>query len=111
MKLGILFGVLVALALSICPAGQTVGEIGDITGGRACGFAQVATQRNDTAVVASGGGVGVAVVDEVLHEAIAGCSSLCAVLHHVEDGLVGVVGIELCAAVRLHETWVGNATV
>lgn len=111
MKLGILFGVLVALALSICPAGQTVGEIGDITGGRACGFAQVATQRNDTAVVASGGGVGVAVVDEVLHEAVAGCGSLCAVLHHVVDGLVGVVGVEFGTSVRLHETGVGNATV
>ena len=111
MKLGILFGVLVALALSICPARQAVGKIGDVAGCRTCSFAQVTAQRDDAAVVTSGGSVGVAIVDQVLHEAIAGCSSLCAVLHHVEDGLVGVVGIELCAAVRLHETWVGNATV
>lgn len=111
MRLGVVLGVLVALALSICPARQAVGKIGDVAGCRTCSFAQVTAQRDDAAVVTSGGSVGVAIVDQVLHEAIAGCSSLCAVLHHVEDGLVGVVGIELCAAVRLHETWVGNATV
>jgi len=111
MKLGILFGVLVALALSICPASQTVGEIGDIASCRACSFAQVATQRDNAAVVASGGGVGVAVVDEVLHEAVAGCGSLCAVLHHVVNGLVGVVGVEFGTSVRLHETGVGDAAV
>ena len=110
-ELGVLLRVFVALALSICPAGETVGEIGDVTGSRACGFAQVATERNDTAVVASGGGVGVAVVDEVLHEAVAGCGALRAVLHHVVDGLVGVVGVEFGTSVRLHETGVGDAAV
>jgi hypothetical protein len=101
----------VALALSKRPARQTVGEIGNVAGSGACCFAQVATQGLDTAVVSSGGGVGVAVVDQVLHEAVAGRSSLCAVLHHVPDGLVGVVGVEFCASVRLHETGVGDATV
>ena len=91
IQLRALLGVFVALALSICPACQAVCEVGDIAGCRACSFTQVATQRDGTAVVASGGGVGVAVVDEVLCEAVAGCGSLCAVLYHVVDGLVGVV--------------------
>lgn len=111
MKLGVVFGVLVTLALSICPARKAVGEIGHVTGCSTCSLAQVTAQRDNATVVASGGGVGVTVVDQVLHKAVSGCSSLCAVLHHVEDGLVGVVGVELCASVRLHEAGVGDATV
>lgn len=100
-----------ALGLGICPAGQAVGKIGNIAGCRACGLTQVATQRYDTAVVTSRGAVGIAIVDEVLHEAVTGCSSLCAVLHHVVDGLVGVMRVEFGTSVRLHEAGVGDATV
>lgn len=79
-----------ALGLSISPACQPVGKVGDVAGCGACSLTQVAAERNNATVVASGGLVGVAIVDQILRKTVTGGGSLRAVLDHVEDRLVGV---------------------
>lgn len=100
-----------ALALSKSPACQPVGKVGDVAGCSACGFTQVAAERNDTTVVASRGFVSVAVVNKVLHKAVTGGGALCAVLNHVENRLICVGCAELGSSVGLHKARVRDTTV
>lgn len=94
---------------SIRPPRQPIRNIAHIASRRARRGAQVPVQRLDAAVVAAGGRVGVRVVVQVHDHAVAVLCALHAVLHHVPDGLVGVVRVVFGAAVRLHQAGVLHA--
>jgi hypothetical protein len=101
--------ILSALASRIRPPRQPIRNIAHIASRGARRSTQVTIEGLDAAVVAAGGGVSVVVVVEVVDEAVAVRRALDAVLDHVPDRLVGVVRVELDAAVRLHDAWVLHA--
>jgi len=103
--------ILMTLRSSIRPPGQPVRNITHIATRRARRRAQIPIHRLDAAVVAARGFVGVRVVVQVLHQAVAVARALHAVLDHVPDGLVGVLGVVLDAFVRLHYAGVVDAGV
>jgi hypothetical protein len=101
--------ILMTSASRIRPPRQPIRNIAHITTGRARGSAQIPIHGLNAAVVASGSGVSIRVVVQVRHQAVAVPRALDAVLDHVPDGLVGVVGVEFGAFVRLHDAWVVHA--
>jgi hypothetical protein len=93
----------------IRPPRQPIRDVAHIATGRACRSTQIAIHGLDAAVVASGGGVSVRVVVQVVYQAVTVAGALDAVLDHVPDRLVGVVGVELDTLVGLHDAWVVHA--
>lgn len=103
--------VFVALGFGVDPACQPVGQVTNVASCRTSRLAQVAAQRLDAAVVAARSGVGIAVVDQILHQTITIASALCTVLDHIVDGLVVVLGVVFGSLVGLHQAWVVDTTV
>jgi hypothetical protein len=96
---------------SIRPACQPVRNVTHIASRGARRGAQITVQGLDAAVVASGGGVGVRVVVQVRDQAVAVAGALDAVLDHVPDRLVGVVGVVFDSFVGLHDAGVLDTAV
>lgn len=95
----------------IRPTRQPIRQVRNIARRSTSRFTQVPRLGNVATVVTTCGGIGAVVVIEILHEAVAFGGALGAVLDHVVDGLVGVLGVEVGAVVGLHKTWVGDAVV